>query len=192
MNPASRAALLAFVAPLVGACEQGQGFLRGDFLAVPDCQGVDRPVRFEPFEMDLAHLGVDIEGRAAIVHMSPSAKEIDEADQVALTIADSRALMARLREGEVTLSLRGDGSGEAELGFVLLGRCAEATAPIVAEGTVTFSRFGERTGEHVTGSLAFDAVDRRTGEVVGRAFVGDFDFRAGRYSPFTFYADREY
>jgi hypothetical protein len=160
---------------------------------VPDCDGPFAPRRFEPFELDLEHMGVTVEGDAAIVHLSPSAKEIDEADQVAISFEGVRALETLIESGEeVTLSLSADGSGEANLSFVLLGRCGRATTPIAASGRVTFSRFGHFTGESITGTMTFDAYDRRTGQLLGESFEGDFDFRAGKYSPFIFYAKPEF
>ncbi len=184
--------LFVLVAPLV-ACEQGGGRLRGSYLEVPDCGGLFRPTRFEPFELDLEHMGVTVEGDAAIVHMSPSAKEIDEADQIAISFEGVRDLESQLRDGnEVTLALSADGTGEANLSFVLLGRCGLATTPITATGSIKFSRFGQVTGEFVTGTMTFDAYDRRTGRLLGESFVGDFDFRAGKYSPFIFYSKPDF
>lgn len=177
---------------VLSGCDQGSGHLTGEHLEVLDCQRLSETTRFEPFSLELAFLGVNEARGAVIMRMAPSAGRIDRADQLGIAISESDELALASHEGPRTFELRPDGTGEAELTLALLGRCRFAAAPLVAVGAITFERWGWKNGERVRGTMAFDVADRRTGAIVGRGFVGEFDFESQTGQPYTPFAPRDF
>ena len=182
---------LALAAGLL-ACDQGHGSLHGLWLEVEDCAHLGEPKRFEPFAMDLAFASVNEHLGAAVLRFSPSARLIGEADQVAIALSSAAELRQGTASDPVTLTLQADGQGDADLTLSLLGRCKHVTGAFAAEGTVTFQDYGWKSGARVRGEMAFDLVDRRTGDTVGEGFVGDFDFESLTGSPYTAFTPRDY
>lgn len=183
----------ALAAPLIGACDQGGGSLRGDWLDVADCKRIGETERYEPFTMDLDFASVTEQQGSALIRLSPSARGIELADQLAIALERAPDVREGARAlGALTLTLEPDASGEADLGLILLGRCAHATQPLGARGTLTFFDYGWREGTRVRGEMAFDLYDRRTGELVGQGFTGEFDFETITGSPYTAFEPKDY
>ena len=177
----------------VAACDQGAGSLRADWLQLDDCKARGESKRFEPFTMDLAYATVESRLGVGLVRMSPSGREIALADQVIVTLdatLDPQADIAA--SGSARYELTGDGQGEADLSLALMSRCAHVTQPLSARGTVTFYEYGWKTKSRIRGEMKFDLVDRRTGEVVGANFIGDFDFDGLTTSPLASYSPEDY
>lgn len=179
------------------ACDQGGGALHGDWLVANDCKVFGEVARFEPFDMDLSFASVTEQQGTTLLRFSPSARQIHLSDQLVITVDETRrsglALVGTSSGApEVTLALAPDGGGEADATVLLVGRCKHPTQAVGARGTVTFYDYGWRNGERVRGAVAFDLVDRRTGELVGEHFVGDFDFDTKTGSPHTAFSPRDY
>ncbi len=169
--------LLALFA--VAACsDAGSGYLEAPLLTIADCNGTGHPRRFEPFHLALRELAVHDAAGAAVVRLSPSARNVEASDQIVISIRDARALAAAVKgDGSLTLALHADGTGEADLGLALLHQCKSARASLGATGTVTFEAYGARPGSIVAGVMAFDLIDRRDGSVVGSGMTGEFRLR---------------
>lgn len=177
----------------LGACDQGGGSLRGDWLDVADCKRLGETHRYEPFTMSLDFASVTEQQGAALIRLSPSARGIELADQLAIALERAPDVRAGARAlGAMTLSLEPDSSGDADLGLILLGRCAHATQPLGAKGTLTFFDYGWREGARVRGEMAFDLYDRRSGALVGQNFVGEFDFDTVTGLPHTAFEPKDY
>lgn len=179
------------------ACDQGSGTLHGDWLAAPDCKVVGEVARFEPFDMSLAFASITEQQDAMLLRLSPSARQIHLSDQLVVTVGRTAQagldLVGTARGAPaVTLSLEPDGSGEADATLLLVGRCKHPTQSVGARGSVTFYEYGWQNGDHVRATVAFDLVDRRTGELAGEHFVGEFDFDAKTGSPHTAFSPRDY
>lgn len=185
------ATLLTCLAALP-ACDQGHGALRGLWLDVADCKRLGETKRYEPFEMELSFASVNEHLGAAVLRFSPEARLIGEADQVVIALSAATEVRQQSLTDQVTLSLRGDGQGEADLTLSLLGRCQHMTGALAAEGTLTFYDYGWKSGARVSGEMAFDLVDRRTGQTVGEGFVGEFDFESLTGSPYTAFTPKDY
>lgn len=185
------ATLLVLIGALAG-CDQGHGSLRGLWLEVADCKRLGETKHFEPFTMELTFASVNEHLGAAVLRFSPEARLIGEADQIVIALSSATEVRQQSLSDTVTLTLRGDGQGDADLTLSLLGRCAHMTGALAAEGTLTFQDYGWRSGARVRGEMAFDLVDRRTGEIVGEGFVGDFDFEAVTGSPYTAFTPKDY
>jgi hypothetical protein len=182
----------SLVLATAAGCDQGHGFLAGDFLEVADCARLGELTRIEPFELELQFLSVQAASGATVMRMSPHAARADLADQLGISITKDAELKLATRASQRTFELRADGTGEAELTLALMDRCRHVNTPLVAVGTITFEAWGWKNGEPVRGSMAFDVVDRRTGALVGTNFVGDFDFESLTGSPYTPFAPIEY
>lgn len=175
------------------ACDQGGGSLRGDWLELEDCAARGESKRFEPFTMHLEYATVEQRLGVGLVRMSPSGREIGFADQVIVTLdatLDPKADIAAT--GSARYELSGDGQGAADLSLALMTRCAHVSQPLSARGSVTFYEYGWQTKSRIRGEMQFDLIDRRTGEVVGANFVGDFDFDGLTTSPLAGYAPEDY
>ncbi len=182
----------SLVLATVAGCDQGHGFLAGDFLEVADCERLGEMTRIEPFELELQFLSVQSASGATVMRMSPNAARTDLADQVGISISEAAELKLATEASQRTFELRADGTGAAELTLALMDRCRHVSTPLVAVGTITFGAWGWKNGERVRGSMAFDVVDRRTGAVVGTNFAGDFDFESLTGSPYTPFAPIDY
>ena len=187
---------VAATTPLVAmstACDQGGGSLRGDWLEAADCKHIGDTKRFEPFELSLEFANITEKLDTALIRMSPSARLIDQADQLIIAVDRTDPVNEGLAaNGAFTLKLKGDGSGDADLTLGLLGRCTHASQALAAEGTLTLYDYGWKQGERMRGEMAFDLVDRRTGAIVGANFVGDFDFESLTSSSLTAFSPRDY
>jgi hypothetical protein len=194
MTSRRRRFVVALVAaPLLAACDQGGGSLRGQWLLASDCKRIGQAQRYEPFEMDLAFASVTEQQGAALIRLSPSARRIELSDQIAIALERAPAVREEARSlGAMVLTLEPDASGDADLGLILLGRCAHATQPIGAKGTLTFFDYGWRQGSRLRGEMAFDLFDRRSGELVGEGFVGEFDFETITGLPYTAFEPKDY
>lgn len=181
---------LALAAPLA-ACEQGSGVITGDTLTVAGCHGVHRDETWTPFRMDLVFLGLEDQKDAVIVRLSSSDARVGTTDSFAFLLPSARDA----REGLAahgTLTLPFD-PVHVRASLTLLDRCAITTPALIASGgAVTLTRFGTKKGDRVTGTLAFDLVDERTGELVGTGFRGDFDFDVIHGLPHTPFSARDY
>jgi len=157
-----------------------------------DCQQIGQPRRYEPFDLELTFASVNEQLGASLLRLSPAARRIDRADQIVIALSDTVALRDTLRHGPATLTLQGDGQGEADLTLMLLGRCAHSTGALAAEGTLTLFDYGWRDGARVKGEMDFDLIDRRSGEIAGEGFVGAFDFTSQTGTPHTAFAPKDY
>ena len=174
------------------ACDQGAGRLHGDWLVAMDCKRIGEEKRFEPFDMSLDFASVNEQLGFAILRMSPSARSIDKADQLVITIDGVDTLRERLAGEGAPIPLQADGQGEADLTLTLLGRCTHTTQALAAVGTLTFFDYGWKDGARIRGEMRFDLVDRRSGAIVGQGFAGDFDFESKTGSPHTAFSPKDY
>lgn len=184
-------AIVALVVGLVGGgCDTGGGFVRGDLLVVEGCRGDGRDRTFEPFDMELTFMGAERAGDVVLVRLAPEAGQPQELDQLVIVVDGYEAARAGIAEGgEVTMPLRAlatasPGEEQVEVGLVLLQRCSTSLAPLrAASGEVTFVRLGATRGERVVGSMRFELMDDRSGEIVGHGFVAEFDFEVAIGQP---------
>lgn len=183
-------AALGVVALLGAACDQGSGFVRGDRLTVESCRGVGVDRTFEPFTMGLAFMGAEREDGVVMIRLAPEGGQPHELDQLVITVEGYEALRAEIAEaGAATrpllaLATASPGREQVEAGLVLLQRCSTTLAPLRAiGGEVTFSHLGATRGERVAGSMRFELMDDRSGEIVGFGFVAEFDFEVAIGQP---------
>lgn len=181
-------ALLTLPFLLGSACDQGGGHLHGDWLEVIDCKALGETRRYEPFEMGLEFISVTEEHGRALIRMAPSAVGVEKDDQLVITLEQA----PEGGNAPAGYPLTGAERGANDLTLALLGRCRYATQPLTAVGSITFDRYGWREGDRVRGEMAFDLVDRRSGEIVGEGFVGDFDFEVKTGTPYTAFAPKDY
>lgn len=180
-------ALLLTAALAWSACSDGEGFIFGERLVARDCDGAGRDRTVAPYDESIAVLGFVERFDRATIRVSPGAANHYEDDQLTITFADVAAVRERVRtEGVATLTVDG---AETRVGFAPLGRCDFVTSPLeAATGTLTLTALGVDDGR-VTGTVAFDLVDRRDGALLGEAFVAEFDFPIVRGTPNTLFAD---
>ena len=167
-------------------CDQGSGFVHGDRLDVEDCG--QQPEFWEPFDMSLSFLGVVRATDVVMLRASATSQWAEFADSLLIHVASYDQVQADLAVGS-TSSLD-VAAGEVAIGLSLQGLCKGSTVPLeAATGTVTFSRLGTISGDHVTADLSFDIVDKRTGELVGTGFEAAIDFQVEAGTPFELFSD---
>lgn len=183
---------------LVAACDQGSGHLEGAWLVVPDCGGSGRAQRFEPFARELGVMGASEEDGALTLRFAPVGAGWASSDQLVVVLEAAETARAEIaREGEVRWPIaEADGrlpiSPEVAASVALLSTCPRLTAGLAASsGAATFTSLGRRDGERVRGTLSFDVVDRRTGELLGEDFRADFDFEIAVGQPYRSFSPRE-
>ena len=205
--PAPRLRGLAWLALLgalaASACADASGSITGAALDVPDCAGLGKPKRFEPFTMDLGALSVHESGGVSTLRMASRPGDLLDADQLGLTIYDVASLRARIKaEGEVPIQLVvGHTDSDTftavdfETGlmtFVFGQRCGPTTASLAGVGTLVMTAYGDKDEDNVSGRFDIDILDRRTGKTLGEKIHGDFDFVVSTSSPNTAFAPRDY
>ena len=184
-------ALTLALGSTTAGCDQGDGVITGDTLAVANCHGIHRDETWAPFRMDLVFMGIEAHKDAVLVRLATSDDRVDTTDSFGFLVPSAREVEdAIAASGEATLAfdpvhVRGS--------LTLLSRCDVTTPALVAtNGHVTLTRFGTRKGDRLAGTLAFDVVDERTGEVVGTGFAGEFDFDVLHGLPYSPFAQRDY
>ncbi|MCB9730393.1 MAG: hypothetical protein H6744_03680 [Deltaproteobacteria bacterium] len=168
--------LVCAVALLLGACNQGSGFVGGARLELSSCDELEEPRVFEPFELPLTFLGLQRQQDRVLLRFSPNHRLVSAADQLVITLPHVDDVQQAIRaDGEAVLPL-GDPDGAA-LGVSLHETCDWFIEALTATtGEVRFTHLGTTKGDPVTGSVTFDLVDMRSGRVAGTGFSGTFDF----------------
>jgi hypothetical protein len=187
-----------FVAVLgygVGGCDHGGGRLTGEWLVIEGCDGPKSTRRYEPFELllDFASI-VEQEGRP-LIRFANRPAPVHLTDQIVVSLGggEDQGEMTATRDISGKTLLLGIGADrEATLSLALMARCPTMTSALEAVGTITFDELGWKLGEPMVGSMRFDLVDRRTGEIVGKNFEGEFDFESETGSPFTAFSPEDY
>ena len=144
---------------------------------VRDCQG-DLDVEFSPYEMEANFFGVEKLGNALFIRMQHAGKPLHRSDALILNIADTQWLRGRvgswvpLDNPNVLVTLH------------VLGQCPDTTQAMSTHGgEIRFESFGVDVGDRVKGEFYFDLLDDRTGDLVGLAFTGEFDFEIRKGPP---------
>ena len=182
---------------LVAACDQGGGLLEGAWLVAPDCGGSGRAQRFEPFARELEVMGASEEDGALTLRFAPAGAGWASSDQLVVVLEAAETARAQIAEdGEARWPIEeADGqvptAPEVRASVALLSTCPRITAGLAASGgAATFTSLGRHKGERVRGTLSFDVVDGRTGELLGEDFRADFDFEIALGQPHRTFSPR--
>ncbi len=197
---------LATLATGAGCGPNGEGRLEGQRLTVTACN-IAGPRVFEPFGMALTFMAVERDGDVALLRFAPRVRLSPPTDQIAVTVVGVEALQEALaRDGVAEIPIveaapwasAGVGGAAADAAHPAIARvslalpdtCPEDHTPRVArEGRARFTSFGTNRDQRIAGTLSFELVDLRSGEVVGEGFEGRFDFRVQLGSPYQQFID---
>lgn len=195
-------ALLATIA--CAACADGEGFIEGARLEVPDCKVVGRSFTFEPFRMELASIAVQESDDVATLRIGSRAGSFTEMDQLGIVLYDVDAVRTRIAaQGEAVVDLvlgqdeHGMFTAESRqtglMTLALLDSCRHTTAVIAGVGRFVVTAYsGAKNGDLVAGRLEVDLIDRRTGLVLGAGMRGELDFVVDTSAPNAAFAPRDY
>lgn len=168
-------------------CEQGEGRLWGSNLTVEHCDGLGQPGSWQDFDLTLRFMAFELELDVLTLRFAPVFHESHRTDQFGITISDVSRYAPADRTEPFTTPVETD--SDIRAGLVLFARCPRfADTLSVTNGTVTFDRFLLYAGGRISGTMAFDVLNKRTGEIVGTDFGAEFDFDVNQgtpYSPFS-------
>lgn len=181
--------LLLTTALLGGCAYEDGGLLSSLYLDVPDCAERGVVKRFEPYEMDLHHLGLQTAFDGVTVRIGPSSAEAWRADQVVFSIP--AAVIEAANGGPFRVELDAAPVGDptrGRLSMALLRSCAVRSASLVGQGHIEVDTWGTSVGDRIAGRIVVDIVDPRTGEIRARGFGGEFDLAVRMGTPYTGFA----
>ncbi len=172
---------------MIAGCEQGSGRVWGTGLTVQHCDGLGQPETWQDFDLTLRFMAFELELDVLTLRFAPVFHESHRTDQLGITISDVSRYAPADRSEPFTTPVEFD--SDIRAGLVLFARCPRFADNLMAtNGTVTFEQFLLYDGGHIRGTMAFDVLNTRTGEIVGTDFGAEFDFDVNQgtpYSPFS-------
>lgn len=172
------------------ACDQGSGYVHGDFLYLSGCADDDVPRAYAPFEMRLLFMGQARQDDLVMLRASPSAMLPGDADEILLVVHDVEQVHQAFRDGATSVVLSVGPEAAVSVGLALHRSCAVVVDALSGvDGSVTFTHLGTEAGDRVAASFDFDLLDQRTGALVGVGFRGSLDFTVEVNLPYQIFVD---
>ena len=175
----------------LGGCpDQGEGHVRGERLTLSACSELGADVSLEPFHMELDFMSLSRNESVIIMSFSSSERRWPIPDLFVMTIDDGDALIEEIAaHGVASRSVQDHAMG---ISLSLSDTCASPLQSLrAAVGEAQFYAMGTYKQARVTGEVAFELMDMRTGDTVGESFTADFDFEVLVGTPFQSFSTPE-